>query len=112
MGRLMALDMADHECSVSGRREVGSSAILARRCFIAQPVGLGKKCAPVLRFAIGALQVTEAYAADPQLDGMLAQLRADDVAAIEKLVMLLADWPSWSVVVALQSPVNRAKMIF
>merc|ERR1712232_108473 len=108
----MAIDLSDHNCVGNISGEENSVSVLARRCFIAQPVTLGKKCAPVLRFAIGALQVTEACASNSEIDGILAHLRVDDVAAMKKLLILLTDWSLWSTATAVQSLVNRAKTIF
>jgi len=93
--RLMALDL-NHRCN---SLNMEGSASLNRRCFIAQPVALGKACAPVLRVALGAPQVLDAH--EECLRNQCQQpfswpFCEDDKTIVLKLAHILGNWDTWS----------------
>lgn len=90
--KLMALDLGAHCGNCNQQAAHG-------RCFIAQPVTLGKQCAPVLRVALGAPQIIRAFKALGEVgaqNGMLAwPCRDEDEAVVQKLAFLLEHWDKW-----------------
>merc|ERR1711871_857193 len=91
--RLMALDL----CDPSNTLESEAEAALSHRCFIAQPVALGKDCAPVLRVAVGAPQVVDAYeeCLRSQQQTFTWPFRESERIIILKLASILANWDEW-----------------
>eukprot|EP00929_Paragymnodinium_shiwhaense_P014262 TRINITY_DN122164_c0_g1_i1.p1 TRINITY_DN122164_c0_g1~~TRINITY_DN122164_c0_g1_i1.p1 ORF type:complete len:625 (-),score=130.77 TRINITY_DN122164_c0_g1_i1:111-1985(-) len=117
--RLMAIDLR-HAAKTAGMTPDAATR-LRQRCFIAQPVVLGKKSGAVLRLAIGALQVVEAFDAVPASPAssrdehqgkMLNLLGSEDQLVLSKLVSLLTNWDTWAAVEASLSPTESVKAVF
>eukprot|EP00928_Gymnodinium_smaydae_P056611 TRINITY_DN39973_c0_g1_i1.p1 TRINITY_DN39973_c0_g1~~TRINITY_DN39973_c0_g1_i1.p1 ORF type:complete len:626 (+),score=95.85 TRINITY_DN39973_c0_g1_i1:131-2008(+) len=94
--RLMALDLSDWCASRGGV----AAEELSKRCFIAQPVALGKDHPPVLRVAIGARQICDAFGRCLKetlaATGDVSWSTTDDEVVVRKLARLLEEWDIWS----------------
>lgn len=113
--RLMALDLS-HRCKRLETMNAETISLMSQRCFIAQPVSLGADCAPVLRVALGAPQVVDAYEEFVRSKGQGPYswpFYEEEKTTLLKLAHILGNWDALSTAKeAVLTPTEKVKYIF
>mmetsp|Transcript_17391 Transcript_17391/g.40613 ORF Transcript_17391/g.40613 Transcript_17391/m.40613 type:complete len:631 (-) Transcript_17391:99-1991(-) len=93
--RLMAMDLRDRDHVLKHPAE--ALRIVSQRCFIAQPVALGSKAAPIIRVALGASQIAEADQAISENGAETSEWPRshEDELVFRKMALIFSDWDIW-----------------